>query len=256
MPCRFCHRIVGSALHWRNFSHRELKRRAFVCCYCLFSFAPLFLCLSLCLFCCFFYCFFDWFSICLLASYLFLWLFALRIAHLLFLRLSRNTCFHWNTQEDIHAARAEQMDCPSHLIYISFTYLLVVPFCQNCLPMISKAVCPLCQSSLHQMMLITYNESVMVCERERLCRQQAHKWFFCSDCHSLNYLCITGVRCNSGTVYQTCVSLVASFIVLRPHRSSSSIWSSGWGSADFRDWFLFRLSISSFVQICLQWASS
>jgi hypothetical protein len=97
---------------------------------------------------------------------------------------------------------------------------------------------------------------VMVCERERLCRQQAHKWFFCSDCHSLNYLCITGVRCNSGTVYQTCVSLVASFIVLRPHRSSSSIWSSGWGSADFRDWFLFRLSISSFVQICLQWASS
>lgn len=95
MPCRFCHRIVGSALHWRNFSHRELKRRAFVCCYCLFSFAPLFLCLSLCLFCCFFYCFFDWFSICLLASYLFLWLFALRIAHLLFLTLSRNTCFHW-----------------------------------------------------------------------------------------------------------------------------------------------------------------
>ncbi len=129
MPCKFCHRIVGSALHWRNFSHRELKRRAFVCCFCLFSFAPLFLCLSLCLFCCVFYCFFDWFSICLLVSYLFLWLFASRIAHLLFLTLSRNICFHWNTQEDIHAARAEQMHCPSHLIY--FLYLFA---CNAILP--------------------------------------------------------------------------------------------------------------------------
>ena len=113
----------------------------------------LYLCPSLRLFRCFFYCIFVWFSICLLVSYyLFLWWFASGIAHLPFLTLSRNVGFHWNTR--VHPCRSSRTSALPFPPDISFNYLLVVPFCQNCLPLISKAVCPLCQSCLHQMRLI------------------------------------------------------------------------------------------------------